>query len=594
MDVVSACRFAGKISKTPPPTFLERYGRGRLNELANCRRRNLNCKGLGALDLRTTRPDGTAWGFRRKQHREDALAMVMMTKPKWVIGSPPCTAWCAWNWHINYRKLPAHNVHARISERRLHLDFMMQIYNLQRAGGRYFLHEHPATAVSWDEPDMVRLTSSPDVYSTVAHQCEYGLTTPNAHGEPVPVLKPTRWVSTSKWMIMRLSKRCNRQHQHLHLEGKTKTRNAEVYPNELCIEIRRGIRDTEDAAFHHDDEDDLMLNHAIWVQSLQRDGEPGTGDRNAQTSMHNDHATPHHDADKHPTQHILDSQRSPDMQTDIDKTHTHANNFVAATTEKTRTNTLKHYGGETSQICVETWKPKYVDEYTQETLPMDLAQDAMYNEIEYFANNVIEIIGTNDIKTFKDPKSLGGRWVSANKSDQQNPKVRCRYVATDCNQGDTNADFYAATPPLECERLLFSQRAKRRKSAGPELALMFLDVTNAYFNATPKRNLFIRLPKEMGLPPHCVGRLLKCAYGTRDAGALWEDTYAAALTSIGLTRGKASPCCFVRKARNISIVVHGDDFTLLGLRSDLLWVRDKLVEKSNLATNVCSARSPRT
>ena len=102
-----------------------------------------------------------------------------------------------------------------------------------------------------------------------------------------------------------------------------------------------------------------------------------------------------------------------------------------------------------------------MDEYTQEELPMDLAQDAMFDEIKYFAENVIEIVDTSQISAFKDPKLLGGRWVSANKGDKDNPKVRCRFVATEVNHGDTNADFYAATPPLECERLLFSQFAKR-------------------------------------------------------------------------------------------------------------------------------------
>ena len=81
-----------------------------------------------------------------------------------------------------------------------------------------------------------------------------------------------------------------------------------------------------------------------------------------------------------------------------------------------------------------------------------------------------------------------------------------------------STDFYAATPPLECGRLLFSQWAKIRKNDGSDVCLMFLDVTKAYFNATPKRNLSIRLPKKIGLPSPCVGRLLKCAYGTRDAG----------------------------------------------------------------------------
>ena len=57
-------------------------------------------------------------------------------------------------------------------------------------------------------------------------------------------------------------------HKHQPLEGKNRTRDAEVYPLELCTAIFRGIRDTKDKAYHHDDNDDIMLDHAVWVNSL--------------------------------------------------------------------------------------------------------------------------------------------------------------------------------------------------------------------------------------------------------------------------------------------------------------------------------------
>ena len=44
-------------------TFLEMYGRGGINREANGARRDLNVAGLGACDLRTTKPDGTPWNF---------------------------------------------------------------------------------------------------------------------------------------------------------------------------------------------------------------------------------------------------------------------------------------------------------------------------------------------------------------------------------------------------------------------------------------------------------------------------------------------------------------------------------------------------
>ena len=41
-------------------TFMKLYGRGGITADANAIRRNLNVKGLGAFDLRTLKPDGTA------------------------------------------------------------------------------------------------------------------------------------------------------------------------------------------------------------------------------------------------------------------------------------------------------------------------------------------------------------------------------------------------------------------------------------------------------------------------------------------------------------------------------------------------------
>ena len=41
------------------------------------------------------------------------------------------------------------------------------------------------------------------------------------------------------------------------------------------------------------------------------------------------------------------------------------------------------------------------------------------------------------------------------------------------------------------------------------------------------------LPKEMGLPPGSVAKQIRCVYGTRDSGKLWEDIYTQVLKSIG-------------------------------------------------------------
>ena len=74
----------------------------------------------------------------------------------------------------------------------------------------------------------------------------------------------------------------------------------------------------------------------------------------------------------------------------------------------------------------------------------------------------------------------------------------------------------------------------------------------------------MRLPKELGLPRHYVGKLVRCLYGTRDAGSIWEECYTQCLVNLGFQQGKSSPCSFWHPQWRVSVVVHGDDFTALG------------------------------
>ena len=90
------------------------------------------------------------------------------------------------------------------------------------------------------------------------------------------------------------------------------------------------------------------------------------------------------------------------------------------------------------------------------------------------------------------------------------------------------------------------------------------------------------LPKEMGLPSHYVAKQVRCVYGTRDAGSIWEDVYRTALENMGFDSGVASPCCFCHKARGLSVVVHGDDFTALGSDSELDWYEKELAKNFEL------------
>ena len=102
--------------------------------------------------------------------------------------------------------------------------------------------------------------------------------------------------------------------------------------------------------------------------------------------------------------------------------------------------------------------------------------------------------------------------------------------------------------------------------------LDFIDVRSAYFHARARRLVYVRLPAEDD-EPRKYGRLLKALYGTWDAAQNWEHAYIEFLESIGFTGGLSTPCMFHITERDVRVVVHGDDFTVLGSADSLDWFR---------------------
>ncbi len=92
---------------------------------------------------------------------------------------------------------------------------------------------------------------------------------------------------------------------------------------------------------------------------------------------------------------------------------------------------------------------------------------------------------------------------------------------------DKREDLFATTPPLEALKALFSLAVtegvgyeKNNKDKGRKLE--FIDVRRAYFQAKPRRPVFIKLPDE-DWEAGKVGKLFKSMYGTRDAAQTWEE-----------------------------------------------------------------------
>ena len=66
------------------------------------------------------------------------------------------------------------------------LEFCMELCEIQYKGGRYFVHEHPWGAVSWEEQSVMKVKSLPDN---------------DVEGR---VLKPTGWMTNSPAVARRV------------------------------------------------------------------------------------------------------------------------------------------------------------------------------------------------------------------------------------------------------------------------------------------------------------------------------------------------------------------------------------------------------
>jgi hypothetical protein len=102
------------------------------------------------------------------------------------------------------------------------------------------------------------------------------------------------------------------------------------------------------------------------------------------------------------------------------------------------------------------------------------------------------------------------------------------------------------------------------------MKLSFIDVRRAFFHADCIRNVYVQLCDEDWEEGMC-GKLNKAMYGTRDAAQNWAEAYMGFMKSIGFEQGTGSPCAFHHPRRDMTCVIHGDDFTVLGWVEHLDW-----------------------
>ena len=463
-------------------------------------------RGLGpgwSLDLTTKDEQGRPWDFDDPACRRRAKVLIETTKPTMLIGSPMCT------WFSNLRAMFTRNmtkekIEENLEKARMHLQFTFELYDMQVKAGRYFLHEHPFAASSWQEKCVVDFILRHDVYTAVSHMCRFGMTAPRGDGTEGPVMKPTRWLTNAPCVADELeAMKCTKDHDHVTLlDGKAKA--AQVYPPALCRTIVRGLS----RQLRQDISDLREGVNALEEAGIESGYEP---------PMFN--------------LEILE---------DVD--------YKCSLKE---VNSLTSEGAE--------------DDVKGGPLDLDLVRAARLTELRYLWDQHVYHYATVSEAMSKGKRPLKLKWIDTNKGDDARPHVRARLVCTEVRRKGTEAIF-SATPPLESLRVLIAITASEdpSKVADPWVFKVW-DVSRAHFYAQSVRDVYIQLPAEdprAGEPGLC-GKLDRTMYGTLDAAEQWALHYTAVLQAGGFVQGTASPCHFYHAKLGIYILVHGDDFVVV-------------------------------
>ena len=373
----------------------EVYSPPRVTQMA----RKMGLRAGWSLDLTTHDSDGRAWDFNNKEMRNRAARRLLQDQPLLLVGSPMCTVYSSMN-QINHGRMTAEEVEARFRYARRHLEFCVKLYNMQLEAGRYFLHEHPYGASSWNEPCIQKMMEKNNVVKVMGDQCMYGLKSKGKDGEG-PARKSTGFMTNSVCIAQELNRRCpNRAgfmvHRHVILEG-GRTKQAQVYPQELCKAICIGLQ-----------------------KQIKADAAG---------------------------QFLL---------TEMDNENTSSQDLMNVAKEM-----MKKYKTIEEPECEDlevAW-----DDVSGAELDPKQVRKAREEEVEYVHKmKLYDKVPTSECyqRTGKAPISV--RWIDINKGDQQHPNYRSRLVAREINTHKRD-DLFAATPPLEALKLIIAMTATANK-----------------------------------------------------------------------------------------------------------------------------------
>ena len=581
-----------------------------------------------AMDLTTyDEQDGEPWDLNQEWIQRKALDRLEAVKPGLVMLCPTCAPFSrlqAWN----FPRMDNQSVEQLLEDGMRHLCFAAFGCILQHTAGRDFIFEHPDCADSWRTRALNMVASIPGVVRTKFNFCMLGMTGEDDQGT-APVRK-TREIMTNGKVIAEVIGRfrCDRTHRHVQLvHGKAKA--CEVYPEEFCRKIceayvlqveedqraQRGVNGVDRAA------DVSELLEPLVAAELAPNGidnsTPSSWTRSAEGCWKKCSDCRWMrwigEADGDVCRDCLSSRCVDGSH----NTHNHVDTYtycvdelmpdcnvgnVASPPEKgaekvegkgerpqDRTACEKHPREAEVNFGELYRKYEFGDDVKGGSLDKEKVMTARRLEMGYFKERGVYTKVPRAEARQMGAKVITTKWVDTNKGSEEEPNHRSRLVGRELNLSD-RPDLFAATPPLESFRYMISRCASTQYRQRPH-RIMAIDASRAYFYGEAIRPVYIELPLEDKQPGDdgMVGRLNLSLYGIRDAAQNWAVEHTRTLQAAGFTVGKASPCNFTHKTRDISVTVHGDDFTSSGPEEEQVWLKGLISKKYDIK---CTVQGP--
>ena len=215
---------------------------------------------------------------------------------------------------------------------------------------------------------------------------------------------------------------------------------------------------------------------------------------------------------------------------------------------------------------------KFWDDVNGGYLPEDLVLAARHEQTDWVHSE-----GVYEIVPIQECRYAGMKPLDTDKSvDPTRKRIRSRLCAREYKtkkQGKIQralpaSQLFSAMPPLEAVKVLVSiMMSVSVSKIGKPLKLRHYDISQAHFQGTAQRLIYIKLPAEdrQKQGEDKVGRLVKSMYGIQDASHIWHLDYVNLICGElgGLRRGKHSAALFHNPHQDVRKTVHGDDFVCL-------------------------------